>query len=179
MALTVDMFALSLWTSASTHPFMRRSVGRSMTRKQTRGGQVMDITARVATTAALPPRLGRLVEVSEQGWFVDYPGNVLGPLRASSLVQWSHAEAVAMVESACALLLLFDQGRPDRPIIAGIAHDEPSKPAAEPAAALTSAKVDGQVVLLEGKERVELRCGKASITLTRAGKIIVRGAHIV
>lgn len=34
-------------------------------------------------------------------------------------------------------------------------------------------------VLLEGKEKVVLRCGAASITLTEAGKIILRGEHLV
>lgn len=34
-------------------------------------------------------------------------------------------------------------------------------------------------LILEGKEKVVLRCGAASITLTEAGKIILRGEHLV
>lgn len=41
------------------------------------------------------------------------------------------------------------------------------------------ARVDGQTVRLTGQEEVTLRCGKASITLTKAGKIILRGAYVL
>ncbi len=39
--------------------------------------------------------------------------------------------------------------------------------------------VDGRRVVVEAKRELVLRCGKASITLTRAGKIILRGTHVV
>jgi hypothetical protein len=38
--------------------------------------------------------------------------------------------------------------------------------------------IDGQRLVLEGKEQITLRCGKATITLTRAGKILIRGAYL-
>jgi len=38
--------------------------------------------------------------------------------------------------------------------------------------------VDGERVTLVAMEQMVLRCGKASITMTRAGKIIVRGAYV-
>jgi hypothetical protein len=38
--------------------------------------------------------------------------------------------------------------------------------------------VEGQRLVFEGKEQIELRCGKATITLTRAGKILIRGAYL-
>lgn len=43
----------------------------------------------------------------------------------------------------------------------------------------TEVEVDGQRRVIEGREQVVLRCGEASITLTRAGKIILRGKHLV
>ncbi len=39
--------------------------------------------------------------------------------------------------------------------------------------------VDGHRVTVEADREIVLRCGKASITLTRAGKIILRGTHVV
>ena len=33
-------------------------------------------------------------------------------------------------------------------------------------------------MLLTAKEQIVLRCGKASITLTSAGKVIVQGAYL-
>lgn len=39
--------------------------------------------------------------------------------------------------------------------------------------------VDGQRILLEGNEEIVLKCGDASITLTKAGKIIIRGKYLL
>jgi hypothetical protein len=39
--------------------------------------------------------------------------------------------------------------------------------------------VDGKRVVVEADRELVLKCGKASITLTRAGKIILRGTHVV
>jgi uncharacterized protein (DUF2345 family) len=50
-----------------------------------------------------------------------------------------------------------------------------TKPAA---AAPVEARLDGKRVVLEGKDEVVLRCGEASITLRRDGKVLVRGAYI-
>lgn len=41
------------------------------------------------------------------------------------------------------------------------------------------AEVDGDRTVIDGNRQVVLRCGEASITLTRAGKIILRGKHLV
>jgi uncharacterized protein (DUF2345 family) len=37
---------------------------------------------------------------------------------------------------------------------------------------------DGQRVDVRAEQEIVLRCGKASITLTRAGKVLIRGAYI-
>ncbi len=44
---------------------------------------------------------------------------------------------------------------------------------------LQTANVDGERVVLEGREEVVLKCGEASITLTRAGKILIRGKYLL
>ena len=38
--------------------------------------------------------------------------------------------------------------------------------------------VDGKRVTIEGAEEITLKCGKASITLTKAGKILIRGTYL-
>jgi len=38
--------------------------------------------------------------------------------------------------------------------------------------------VDGQRLLVTAQEQLVLRCGKASITLTRAGKVLIEGAYV-
>ncbi|NNK98434.1 MAG: hypothetical protein HKO88_05245, partial [Xanthomonadales bacterium] len=39
-------------------------------------------------------------------------------------------------------------------------------------------KVDGETVTLSADKEIVLRCGKSSITLTRAGKVIIKGAYL-
>jgi len=39
--------------------------------------------------------------------------------------------------------------------------------------------VDGEQVTITGDREIVLRCGEASIVLTKAGKVIIRGAYVV
>jgi hypothetical protein len=48
-----------------------------------------------------------------------------------------------------------------------------------PASAPAEARVDGKRVTLTGHDEVTLRCGKASITLTRAGKVLIKGEYVL
>lgn len=41
------------------------------------------------------------------------------------------------------------------------------------------ARIDGRRVLIEGAEEIVLQCGKASLTLRRDGKIVLRGVNVV
>jgi hypothetical protein len=53
---------------------------------------------------------------------------------------------------------------------------------AEPAATgseIVPVQVDGKRLHIEGQEEVVLSCGNSSITLTKAGKIIIRGKYLV
>ncbi len=69
--------------------------------------------------------------------------------------------------------------------IAGTTTDATADMAAEMAgpAGLTARGqtlvVDGQRVVLQGARQVELRCGEASIVLTAAGKILIRGSYVL
>ncbi|MGK4000770.1 DUF6484 domain-containing protein [Sorangium sp. So ce1024] len=68
--------------------------------------------------------------------------------------------------------LLFEDGDPQRAIVMG-------KMAAGLAPAPIEATADGRRVEIAAEEELVLRCGEASITLTRAGKIILRGAYVL
>lgn len=67
----------------------------------------------------------------------------------------------------------------EKPVILGIV--QPPRSAESANSDLPSAQVslDGEQVTLSATKEIVLRCGKASITLTRAGKIIIRGAYIL
>jgi len=40
-------------------------------------------------------------------------------------------------------------------------------------------RVDGKRISIEGKEEIVLSCGESSITLTKAGKILIRGKYLL
>jgi hypothetical protein len=40
-------------------------------------------------------------------------------------------------------------------------------------------EIDGKTIVLNAAHTITLRCGQASITLNRDGKIVIRGTHVV
>ena len=114
-----------------------------------------------------------LVTWSEQdGPVVDYPDNPHGPLPARTIV------ALTSEHQEREVLLSFDADCADCPIIIGLLDPEPiAAPAPEPEQPY-EAVVDGRRVVLEGQDEIVLRCGKASITLRRNGRVVVRGVYV-
>lgn len=43
----------------------------------------------------------------------------------------------------------------------------------------SSVQIDGKQIILEGQEEIVLRCGEASITLNKNGKISIRGKYLL
>jgi hypothetical protein len=76
-----------------------------------------------------------------------------------------------------AVVLAFEGGDASRPIVVGVLRDAPGWPLAEPAAQV-EVDADGQRMVVSAKEQLVLRCGKASITLTKAGKVLIEGTHL-
>lgn len=70
--------------------------------------------------------------------------------------------------------LLFEGGDAARPLVIGRVL-RPSDPVPAPAVEVLR---DGERLELSAEQEVVLRCGKASITLTRAGKVVVRGTYV-
>lgn len=79
---------------------------------------------------------------------------------------------------------MFEGGDPDHPIIVGVLEDrlermasmvvtsdEPEKP--------KEMVIDGERLIIEGREEIVLRCGSGSMTLRKDGKIVIRGTHIL
>ncbi|ALV07114.1 DUF6484 domain-containing protein [Roseateles depolymerans] len=72
--------------------------------------------------------------------------------------------------------LMFEEGDPLRPLVMGcIAAPQ----AGRTAAPLTEVALDGHTVVLRAEQRLELRCGKASITLDKDGAIELRGVNLL
>ncbi len=76
------------------------------------------------------------------------------------------------------VVLAFESGQPARPIIMGVLQEGLAPEEATPGPAL-SARVDDERVVITAEKEVCLRCGDASITLTRAGKVLINGHYVL
>ena len=117
---------------------------------------------------------GIIVAVSETGEpLVDFYGNPAGTsLPAISTFSISRNDAGREA------VLLFEDGEPQRPIVVGLIQS-PAPIAVQEKEKSVDVKLDGQRLTLAAEQEIVLRCGEASITLTRAGKVIIRGAYIL
>ncbi|AZC31739.1 DUF6484 domain-containing protein [Pseudomonas chlororaphis] len=68
--------------------------------------------------------------------------------------------------------LMFEAGDPSLPLVIGRIQRLPETTV--PAIA----HLDGERLEFTAEREIVLRCGKASITLTRAGKVIIQGAYL-
>ncbi|WP_437684110.1 DUF6484 domain-containing protein [Sorangium sp. So ce131] len=86
--------------------------------------------------------------------------------------------ALGLEDEGREVALLFEGGRRDRPVVMGRMHVAGESAGAARRAEATATADDERLVFTAEKEIV-LQCGKASITLTRAGKILIRGAYLL
>jgi hypothetical protein len=78
------------------------------------------------------------------------------------------------------VVVLFEQGDIRRPIVVGVLQGTGAPlPAAPVPVPLVSAQVDDQKVVLTAEREIVLKCGEASITLTRAGKVLIKGTYVL
>ena len=114
--------------------------------------------------------IGTLLDLPQAGApTVAYPGCPTQPgLAARSTALLGPADIGAQVA------LMFENGDPARPLVIGRLLD----PAAAVPAPPAQVQLDDQCLELRAEREIVLRCGKASITLTRAGKVIIQGAYL-
>ncbi len=90
---------------------------------------------------------------------------------------------LGLAELGREVVLAFEGGDPGKPIIMGLVQPprprrtDPSK--APDDARPVEVRVDGERLLLTADKEIVLRCGEASITLTRAGKVLIKGAYVL
>lgn len=131
--------------------------------------------------------IGVIAGIDTQGQpLVNFPENHTGqPLPAMSTM------GITVAHVGRNVALLFAKGDPKSPVIMGLIHSPlqdlivayDAKPLEEKLAStalkVDEVSVDGKRVVLEGKEEVVIKCGEASITLTKAGKILIRGNYVL
>ena len=129
-------------------------------------------------------RVGRLVRWSEaEGPIVEHSSNPHGPIAARTTVRLDADTVREAVDSEQEVLLVFESERSDKPIIVGLvqpreSHVELKRQDRESQPSELEAHIDGKRIALQAEDEIVLRCGDASITLQRNGRIVVRGAYV-
>lgn len=130
-------------------------------------------------------RIGRICEITDQGKvYVDFEGNGLGPIVARFADSIRRKLGNIFEDGENNVLLLFENNDPKRPVIIDILRDSidiatEKEPVAFQMDDSKNLFIDGKRFTFDAKEQIVLRCGKSSITLTRAGKILIKGAYLL
>ncbi len=119
--------------------------------------------------------IGELIAMKDDGRtpLVRYPRQPGTAALAARSVVDLHA-----VHIGRSVVLMFEEGNAARPIVmgvlrdgAGTAHDQPP--------GQVEVDADGERMIVSAKEQLVLQCGKASITLTKSGKVLIQGAYVL
>ena len=143
------------------------------------------------TNVAISPGeliIGTLVALNDEGKplvnFIQNPtSSPLVALSTSVLTQQQLSRQVA---------LLFNQGNLSQPIIVGLIHS-PLDTLFENTSAQTETqkvelagelnigevKVEGKKITFEAQDEMVFKCGESSITLTKNGKVLIRGKYLL
>jgi hypothetical protein len=101
-------------------------------------------------------------------------GGATKVVRARSLVELTRTDLGRRAA------LMFEDGDPLTPILIGVLRDGSAPPLTDPAARQhVELSADGVALTVSAREKLVLRCGAASITLTKAGKVLIQGAYVV
>jgi hypothetical protein len=145
-------------------------------------------------------RMGWLVGADAAGLpLVDFPGNPSGPQVARRTVPLTPEVIQGAASTRPGVVLMFENGDARLPLIVGLVQasptpmldamlsepqpQPPSEPAHEDAPSEeppmnAEAHVDGKRVTIEGADEIVLKCGQASLTLRRNGKVILKGTYV-
>jgi hypothetical protein len=132
----------------------------------------------VATPAAASGAgvvIGELIGLTNEGrtplvLYPKQPGTAALPARTVVDLHGAHiGKSVA---------LTFEGGDPFSPIVMGVLREGDGWPLPEKPGQV-EVDVDGERLIVSAKDQVVIRCGKASITLTKAGKVLIQGIYVL
>jgi len=129
--------------------------------------------ARLADPALPEVVIGELVAIADNGGtpLVLYPGQPGSAALRGRTVPDLHAAHIGRQ-----VVLSFEGGDPLRPIVMGVLREAGDRPLDAPGQVQVDA--DGERMVVNAKQELVLRCGKASITLTKAGKVLIEGSYV-
>ena len=126
---------------------------------------------------------------------VNFPVNICdNPIPAVSTISITHQLTGKQVA------LLFADGNINNPVIMGVIHNplnemlenfalspdtvkdnstEHQQPHQNNSFTQDDIAIDGKRIVIEGKQEIVFKCGESSITLTKSGKILIRGKYLL
>jgi len=139
------------------------------------------LRARPARLKAAPAATQSAVQIGELVALVDdastplvryasQPGSAA--LRARSVVDLHGAHIGRRV------VLAFENADPARPLVMGVLTDGAPAWPYRPVRDQVEVDADGRRVIVTAQHELVLRCGQASITLTRSGRIVIAGEEV-
>lgn len=118
--------------------------------------------------------IGLFVGINETGEalvaFADNPKETAMPARSTA--EFSGTDIGKEVA------LMFENGDVKRPLIIGFIQ-HPGQEQNEKQKEEVNASIDDEEIVLSAKRNITLKCGKSSITLTKSGKILIRGDYLL
>ena len=119
--------------------------------------------------------IGELLALTDEGRtpLVHFPGQIGTAAVAARTSIDLHGPHIG-----AALVLMFENADPARPIVLGVLRGAAGWPLDDKPAQV-SVDADGQRMIVSAREQLVLRCGKASITLTKAGKVLIDGSYVL
>jgi len=119
-------------------------------------------------------RIGELVGFTDNGArpLVIYPGQPGTAAIAARMIPDLHSAHIGRQ-----VVLMFEDAAPACPIVMGCLQTGIAWPL-EDQPPQVEVDADGQRLIVTAKEEIVLRCGQASITLTKTGKVLIRGTYL-
>lgn len=123
-----------------------------------------------------PPHLpgvviGRLLGYERGQPKVEYDGN---PTSAGVVAR--AAIPLTVVNIGGEVVLAFENGNWEKPVVLGLLTQSDTD---HVNASAVDVQIDGERLLLTAKREIVLRSGEATITLTHAGKVMIKGAYVL
>jgi hypothetical protein len=145
--------------------------------KDKKSSKTEPVNALVPAALAMRPAevvIGRIVGIAADGApLVDFPENPAGePVLAMATARYDHES------SGQEVALMFISGDPARPLAIGVVASPNRKDAVDANPAAAEPDRPPECLTLAATREIVLQCGRASIVLTRAGKVLVRGAYL-
>lgn len=128
-------------------------------------------------------KTGKIVKVDQNGSvFIHFKDNPKGPIKARVTAAAVDSITRREIDSDLTVMIAFEENDLHRPVVIDVIHDRIEPPPSSITTdrkGLEEVKIDGETVTFDAKKEIVMRCGKASITLTKPGKIIIRGTYLL